>query len=71
MGFVSEKISDIYGAVLRYLGKPTDSQIKRLDILITDLNNKQTQLNNIVQDELPEINSSLKTKSIEPIITGN
>ena len=66
-----EKISDIYGAVLRYLGKPTDSQIKRLDILITDLNNKQTQLNNIVQDELPEINSSLKTKSIEPIITGN
>ena len=66
-----EKIGDIYGAVLGYSGKPTDSQVKRLDILIIDLNNKQTQLNNIVQDELPEINSSLKAKSIEPIIIGN
>ena len=66
-----EKIGDIYGAVLRYSGKPTDSQIKRLDILITDLNNKQDQLNNIIQNDLPGVNSSLKAKSVEPITKGN
>ena len=55
-----EKIGDIYGAVLGYSGKPTDSQIKRLDLLISELNNKQEQLGRIINDELPDINSSLK-----------
>ena len=62
-----EKIGDIYGAVLGYLGRPTESQIKRLDLLIADLNNKQDQFNKIVQAELPKINSSLKAKAIESI----
>ena len=66
-----EKIGDIYGAVLGYLGKPTDSQVKRLDILITDLNNKRDLLYKIVKDELPSINTSLNAKSFKPIILGN
>ena len=66
-----EKIGDIYGAVLGYLGKPTDSQVKRLDLLVTDLDNKLDQIHKITNEELPNINSSLIEKSIQPIIIGN
>ncbi|MEJ2506359.1 MAG: hypothetical protein P8Y81_08860 [Ignavibacteriaceae bacterium] len=66
-----EKIGDIYGAVLGYLGKPTDSQVKRLDLLVTDLDNKLDQIHKIISEELPTINSSLIEKSIQPIIIGN
>jgi len=62
-----EKIGDIYGAVLGYLGRPTDSQIKRLNILVADLNNKKDEFKKIITDELPEINSGLNSESIESI----
>ncbi len=65
-----EKLGDVYGAVLGYQGRPTDSQIKRLDLLITALNDKKEQFNKIIKDDLPGINSSLKDNSLEPVKFG-
>ncbi len=54
-----ERIAGIYGAVIRYYGKPTDSQIERLNTLEKELDTKKEESQKLIT-ELPSINQLIK-----------
>ncbi len=55
-----EKIGRIYGNVMNYLGRPTNSQIDRLANLENEVNNFEKRLQHIIDNQLLEINKELK-----------
>ena len=59
-----EKVTDIYGAVMGYQGRPTESQLKRLTALETEVSNKRNYLEEISSSELSKINDGLKIKNL-------
>ncbi len=54
-----EKLSDVYGALLRYSGRPTNSQMKRLDVLDDELHVKQLDTESLLGPELLLINKMM------------
>jgi len=62
-----EKVTDIYGVVMGYQGRPTESQIKRLAALETEVENKRNYLEDISSSELSKINNELKSKNLMAI----
>ena len=54
-----EKIGFIYGSIMSYKGRPTDSQINGLNSLSKDVEAIMIQLNNFTTKKLPEINAAL------------
>lgn len=57
-----EKIANIYSALMRYYGAPTQSQIDRLDVLETELQDKASKADALLGDKLAAINK-LVTKA--------
>ena len=55
-----EYISNIYGGVVNFLGKPTNSQIEALDLYETDMNKYQNTVQDVIENELPVINEMIK-----------
>jgi photosystem II stability/assembly factor-like uncharacterized protein len=62
-----ERIANIYGAIMGYQGRPTDSQLDRLRKLGQDLGLFNTRLRDVISIELPAINLSLQNESLPPI----
>jgi hypothetical protein len=62
-----EKISDIYGAVQGYLGRPTDSQINRLVVLQRELEGKKKEGDTFLGTELASINKIVNKAGKEEI----
>jgi photosystem II stability/assembly factor-like uncharacterized protein len=51
---LTEKIGDVYSGVLNYLGRPTDSQIKRLDVLSQEFDKYKNELDDIFNNQLKD-----------------
>jgi len=64
---LSEKVADIYSGIISYSGKPTDSQIAGLDLYSGVFNNYRQQLDKMINQDLPAINSALKNLGLEEI----
>jgi photosystem II stability/assembly factor-like uncharacterized protein len=64
---LAEKVADIYSGIIDYLGKPTDSQINSLNLLEGVYNNYRKEVDTILNDKLPSINSELKKLGLEEI----
>ncbi|MCD6564812.1 MAG: hypothetical protein J7K53_02610, partial [Bacteroidales bacterium] len=62
-----EKISNIYGGVVNFLGKPTNSQIEALDMYETDMNKYQNKVKDVIENMLPAINEMIKKDGREII----
>jgi photosystem II stability/assembly factor-like uncharacterized protein len=62
-----ERLGDIYSAVLGYQGKPTKSQVDRLEVLVGDLKGKRKNIDNVLNKTIPEINNQLAVLKLEPI----
>lgn len=62
-----EKISNLYGAVSRYQGHPTQSQIDRLHLLEKELKEQELKLNSIYETDLKKVNGLL-VKAKKPSI---
>jgi len=60
-----EKLTQIYGNILFYKGRPTDSQIARLNDLETEVLQQENALDKIKQTELEKINKLLENKLLE------
>ncbi|MBN1253148.1 MAG: hypothetical protein JXR51_13060 [Bacteroidales bacterium] len=54
-----EKISQLYGYIMFYKGKPTDSQVQRLKDLEKIIEQKNNYLNDLINNDLAKINKSL------------
>ena len=62
-----ENISNIYGAVQGYLGRPTDSQIDRLVVLQRELEGKKKEGDTFLGTELASINKIVSKAGKEEI----
>ena len=61
-----EKIAFIYGSMMAYPGRPTDSQIQGLDLLFQEAIKLQAGINGFITDDLVKINQELlKDKKTE------
>ena len=54
-----EKIGFIYGSVMSYKGKPTDSQLQGLNLLSKDMDEINAELVDFKEEILPELNKKL------------
>jgi hypothetical protein len=62
-----EKIGFIYGSIMSYLGRPTDSQISGLDILSKEVDSCKTIANDLLAGDLVRVNQKLVTLKKEEI----
>jgi hypothetical protein len=62
-----EHTDQLYGAILSYEGKPADYQIARIDSLRRELDDTTKQFDQLLANELPKLNDSLKQKNQPPI----
>ncbi len=66
-----EKIAAVYGGVVNYLGRPTDSQIQRLQVLAKEMESYQNRFDEIYKNKITKINMLLskKKKKTIPLIS--
>ena len=61
-----ERIAFIYGSIMQYPGRPTDSQIQALDLLAGESDKIISEMNSFISSDLPERNKELvKDKKAE------
>ena len=54
-----EKVAFIYGSIMQYPGRPTDSQIQGLDVLAAESDKIISEVNNFISSDLPKLNEEL------------
>jgi len=63
-----DRLADIYGGVMSYQGKPSETQISRLADLEIRIASLQKEIEKTINQELPKINKKLKSKSLNEIV---
>jgi len=64
---IREFMTEVYGDVTSFDGRPTNSEVARADALTRELEDVIREFNDTTARELPAINSGLKKKRLEPI----
>jgi hypothetical protein len=64
---LAEKVADIYSGIISYSGKPTDSQIKGLNLYNGVFGKYKEEMDKILNEDLKKINSELNTLGLEEI----
>jgi len=65
-----EKVVELYSAVSNYAGRPTKSQLERIEVLKTEIQNAYNQYDDLISKNLEILNKQLikkKLPKIEPI----
>jgi hypothetical protein len=62
-----EHTDQLYGAILSYEGKPSAYQITYIDTLRRELDDVTKQFDQLLAQDLPALNDSLKSKGQQPI----
>lgn len=63
-----ERVVDLYGAINSYGGKPTKSQLERMDAVSKELTNSEKTFGSFVKTDLETLNAQLTAKKL-PAIT--
>jgi photosystem II stability/assembly factor-like uncharacterized protein len=63
-----ERLATIYGGIMGYGGRPTDSQIERLDLLVKSIRDLDARLNQVIGSDLAAVNVALEKEGMEEII---
>jgi hypothetical protein len=64
---IRENLTDVYGSVNGYDGKPTDSQTERTEALGHELEDVIKEFEQLTARQLPGINTGLEKKKLEAI----
>jgi hypothetical protein len=64
-----EHTDQLYGAILSYEGKPATYQIAYIDTLKRELDEVTKQFDQLLAQDLPALNDSLKSKGQQPLST--
>ena len=62
-----EKVAAVYGSIAAYPGKPTDSQIRRLEMLTGNVRAMEAEVNDIFAVNLEDINTALEKSGHENV----
>ncbi len=62
-----ERVVDLYGSVSGYGGRPTESQLSRMDVLEKNIEKANTDFEAMTSKDLAQINTQLQTKNLTPI----
>jgi photosystem II stability/assembly factor-like uncharacterized protein len=62
-----EQLGDVYAGIMSYGGRPTNSQIERLDLLEKSIRELDVRLQGIIASDLTEVNEALVKEGQEPI----
>lgn len=64
---IREKLATLYGSITNYQGKPTQSQIDRLNYFNKQIEEHTTRFNQLAEERLNKINKELKEAGEQPI----
>ena len=64
---IREFMTEVYGDITNYDGRPTDSQVERADALARELQDVTREFSQFITQQLPAINAGLKKKKLDPI----
>ena len=67
---IREHVSELYGYVIQYEGRPTNYQVARADALNHDMEDVVADFTKLTAD-LPALNSGLQKAKLEPITMPN
>ncbi|MFM7216895.1 MAG: hypothetical protein ACKO1U_02615, partial [Bacteroidota bacterium] len=56
---IREKLSELYGGVMSYQGRPSDAQLDKMRLLLSELNDQNKKSQEIWDKSLPGINANL------------
>ena len=59
-----EKVVDLYGAVSSYGGRPSESQLRRMHFLQSEIRNAEARLTSLLNSQLPGLNRALRKKKL-------
>jgi hypothetical protein len=62
-----ERITELYGWVMLYGGRPTDSVLARIPVLEREMEGKNGEFESIIGKELSGINAKLAAKKLDPV----
>src|SRR5207244_6796535 len=62
-----ENLADLYGSVINYEGRPSQTQVQRTDAIARELANVVRDFDAWLAKESPGINSALASKQLPPI----
>lgn len=65
---IREKLSGIYGSVVGYDGRPTDSQLERMKSLQDEMKKQMDIADGIWKNDLPKVNKDLKGAGLKELI---
>jgi photosystem II stability/assembly factor-like uncharacterized protein len=65
--FLREKLVDLYGAVNQYEGRPTDSQLQRMEVMEAQLAQAEERFAQFTGRDLENLNRQLERSSQEPM----
>jgi hypothetical protein len=64
---IREKLSELYGQVVGYDGRPTDSQLQRIDGLQFDIKKQKDIADALWKNDLPKVNAQLKSAKMNEL----
>jgi photosystem II stability/assembly factor-like uncharacterized protein len=64
---IREKLSELYGAIVGYDGRPTDSQLERLKGLSFELSKQKEIADAVWKNDLPKVNTALKGAKMQTL----
>ena len=64
---VKKELNSPDASVSNYAGKPTESQLSRMNALEKEIDKKNVEFESIISKELKGINKKLEGKKLEPI----
>jgi photosystem II stability/assembly factor-like uncharacterized protein len=64
---IREKLSELYGQVVGYDGRPTDSQLQRIDGLQFDIKKQKDIADALWKNDLPKVNAQLKSAKVNEL----